>query len=287
MNKTEMNNELKKAMSDFGAAYDMLASTIERYEQMTGTNVNYLPGFVESYPFDKSFDELAVGKWIADVANGMKETTFKVLNYRYMNTGGNCMVGIFEVWLPEEKRVVYALTNEEGCTLSTVDYISHELDIDDYEELHIDVCDWGRLTGHEKYFELYRHCLNVYTKDDCQFFGTTRGIQYHLLSDELQKLVDDDYKQWLEAEGWDLVDTDGEHIIMHPDYEDHVADVALQSIKDFVKYHDDLLATDESLAKACEGEYQLTFGDRSVRLPFHADTHTAIEQLLYNVIKEW
>lgn len=287
MNKQYANEMLVKAMRDFEESFGRLLVTIDTYETETNVSVNYLPGFVESYPFDKSLDELAVGKWVEDVANSMKEANFKVLNYRYMNTGGNTMVGVFEVWLPEEKRVVYALTNEEGCTLSAVDYISNELDIDDYEELHIDVCDWGRLTGHEKYFELYRHCLNVYTKDDCRFFGITRGIQYHLLSDELQRLVDDNYKRWLEAEGVDLVDTDGEHIIMHPDYEDHVGNEALQAIKDFYKYHDDILATDESLAKACESGYLLTHGDRSVRIPFHADTHTVIDSLLHDIIEEW
>lgn len=287
MSKTEMNQQLQAAMENFGAAYRKLSKAIERYELTTGTNVNYLPGFVESYPFDKSFDELDVYKWVSDVTNGLKETNFKVLSYKYMNTGGNCMVGIFEVWLPEEKKVVYALTNEEGCTLSVVDYISNELDIDDYDELQIDVCDWGRLTGYEKYFELYRYCLNAYTKDDCKYFGITRGLPFFLLSDELQKLVDDDYHQWLLADGDDIIDTNGVAIVMRPDYEDHVSDKWLQAVRDFYAYNDDLVADDESLANACEGVYTLSFGDRSVQLPFNADTHTAIDTLLRDVINEW
>ena len=287
MNKTEMDRELTNAMKGFGTAYNVLKVAIDRYEQVTGTDVNYLPGFVKSYPFDKSFDELAVDCWVHDVTDGLKETKFKVLNYQYVNTGGNTMVGVFEVWLPEEKRTVYALTNEEGCTLSVVDYIRNELDVDDYDDFHIDVCDWGRLTGYEDYFELYRHCLNVYTKDDCRFFDTARDIQLHLLSDELKAKISDDYHQWLLAEGRDSVMTDGVEIMTDPDYEAPYEDEYLRDIKCFRVWHDNLVADDESLAEACTKDYRITFANKSVRIPFNADTHSAIELLLHNVIKEW
>lgn len=287
MNKTEMDRKLKFAMAHFACEWGKLLDAIEEYEQQTGASVNDLPGFTESYPFDKSLDELTVKLWVEEVVNRNKPANYKVLNYQYVNTGGNTMVGVFEVWLPERKQVVYALTNEEGCTLSVVDYIRNELDVDDYDDFHIDVCDWGRLTGYEDYFELYRHCLNVYTKDDCWFFGTTRDIQLHLLSDELKVKVSDDYRQWLYNEGRDSVMTDGKDIIVDPDYENLLSDKALLAVHDFYKYNDDLVADDESLAKACESDYLLTHGDKSVRIPFNAGTHTAITLLLDNVIKEW
>jgi len=140
MTKNEKN--LLSAMNDFRDSYNALLLAIDSYETNDKTTVNNLPGFVESYPFDKSIDELAISQWVDDVAERLNAIEFRVLNYNYLNTGGNCMVGIHEVWLPDEKRVVYALTNEEGCTLSVVDYISNELDIDDYDELVIDSVDW-------------------------------------------------------------------------------------------------------------------------------------------------
>lgn len=287
MNKTEMDRKLKFAMAHFACEWGKLLDAIEEYEQQTGASVNDLHGFTESYPFDKSLDELTVKLWVEEVVNRNKPANYKVLNYQYVNTGGNTMVGVFEVWLPERKQVVYALTNEEGCTLSVVDYIRNELDVDNYDEFHIDVCDWGRLTGYEDYFELYRHCLNVYTKDDCRFFDTARDIQLHLLSDELKAKISDDYRQWLHNEGRDSVMTDGVEIMTDPDYEVPYEDEYLRDIKVFRVWHDNLVATDESLEEACTKDYRITFANKSVRIPFNADTHTAIELLLHNVIKEW
>lgn len=148
-----------------------------------------------------------------------RKPNYKVLNYEYENTGGNCMVGIFEVWLPEEKRTAYVMANEEGASIVSVDYIRNEIEIDDYDEITIDTVDWGRVTGHEKYFELYRHCLNEYTKSDCKHFGYVRGIAYHLLSDDLKRKVPIKYRKFAHEEFGDLIDTDGYNIIVPPDFE--------------------------------------------------------------------
>ena len=158
MKNADMNNVLEKAMSDFADAYNRLRITIDRYEQTTGTSVNNLQNFVDNFPFEVSFDELPIQLWVDTVIEGLQRPKFKVHDYQYLNTGGNCMVGIHNVWLPEEKRMVYVYTNEEGCTISTVDYIRYDLEIDDYDEFIVDCVDWGRVTGSEKYFELYRYC---------------------------------------------------------------------------------------------------------------------------------
>ena len=209
---------LLQAMADFETACYELRAEIAVYECETGTSVNDLPGFTDNYPFDKSFDELDVGRWVTEVGRRVNQPNFKVIDYQYMNTGGNCMVGIFEVWLTEENRTVFALVNEEGCTLATVDYVSHYIEIDDYDALMIDYVDWGRVTGHEKYFELYRYCLNEYTKSDCKHSGYKTSIPYFLLSDELQQKVTAEYKQWMEANDIDLYDTNGVDIIEYYDY---------------------------------------------------------------------
>lgn len=284
MNKQYANEMLVKAVREFADAYSRLLVTVDTYETETNCSVNDLPGFTEAYPFDKSLDELAINQWADEVANRNKPASYKVLNYQYVNTGGNTMVGVFEVWLPERKQVVYALTNEEGCTLSVVDYIRNELDVDNYDDFHIDVCDWGRLTGYEDYFELYRHCLNVYTKDDCRFFGTSRDIQLHLLSDELKAKISDDYRQWLYNEGRDSVMTDGKDIIVDPDYEATNSDeVQLEAVKEFKRWHD-AIAGDEKYYSEC---YKLVIADREVTLPFYADVWNAVDDALKSIIDNW
>lgn len=284
MKKTENLRKLLHAMSDFKAAYNSLVMEIECYEQADKTSVNELPSFTKSYPFDKSFDELAINKWVNDVIDDVRKEAFKVLNYRYMNTGGNCMVGIFEVWLPERKQTVYALTNEEGCTLSVVDYISNELEVHDYDELIIESVDWGRITGYEKYFELYRHCLNEYTKDDCRHFGYTCGLPYHLLSDELQNKVPAGYREWCEAENGDAIDTNGVNIVVSPSYEStDEEDELLKAVKEFKRWHD-TIAGDE---KYYEDSYKLTIADKSITLPFMASAFAGVDELLKIFISEW
>jgi hypothetical protein len=211
---------------------------------------------------------------------------FQVLHYDYINTGGNTMVGVFTVWLPEDKRTVYALTNEEGCTLSVVDYICNEINVDNYDELYIECISFDQLTGNEEYFELYRHCLNEYTKSDCRYFGITRGVPYRLLSDELKAEVGAGYLLWLTKHDYDIL-TDGDTIVMHPDYEE---DHELRYACNWKTWHDDLInkdTTDEEMEAFYGKRYRLTFNGRCVYLPFNADTFNKINDLLDSVIKEW
>ena len=196
------------------------------------------------------------------------------------------MVGIFTVWLPEELRTIYALTNEEGCNLAVVDYISNELAVDDYDELIFDNCVFNFLHGDEKYFELYRYCLNEYTKSDCRYFGVSRGIPYSLLSNELQAKIDADYLAWLEHHNYDVL-TDGETIVMHPDYDE---DEDLRSIKGWRKWHDGLInpsTTDKEMEAFYNKYYRLYFNGRRIRIPFNADTFNKINDLLDSIIEEW
>ena len=206
---------------------------------------------------------------------------FIILNYEYLNTGGNTMVGVHTIYLPNEKRTIYALSNEDGCTLSVVDYISYALDIDDYDSLYIDTCEYGRLTSYEKYFELYRRCLNDYTKSDCRYFGITRNFPAFLLSDELQEKIDSDYLHWLNLHDYG-VETDGEDIITHPDY-----DVELEAIKHFKKEHTKLLDYPDILQSMYDKDYVIMLDGMVVSVPFNADTFTAIDRLLNSVVEDW
>lgn len=291
MKNTENIEKLLKAMERFQRAYEKLLLAVDHYETDTNSSVNDLPGFTESYPFDVSLDELPLKQWITDIAERNISVKFQVVSYQYLNTGGNIMVGIHEVWLPEELKTVYCFTNEEGCTISPVDYIRN--DFDDIGNLPLEDYDWGRVTGHEKYFELLRRCFNDYTKDDCKYFGLTRRVPYHMLSDELQSKVDVDYLVWNEANSDGCMETNGVDIVEDPDYTSQFesnSDKQLQEIKDFQQWHDNLVnidTTDEELDELYNKEYTLTIAGRSIKLPYDADTFNHINDLLKNVIKEW
>ena len=284
MKNAEMNKVLVKAMEDFRDAYDRLRITIDRYEQTTGASVNDLPGFTESYPFGDSFDELAIDLWVDHTVDKIRQSDYTILNYEYLNTGGNCMVGISEVWLPEKMQTVYVYVNEEGYTMSAVDYIRNELEIDDYDALTIEADDWGRTTGHETYFNLYRHCLNEYIKDDCRYFKYTTQLPLHLLSDELQKQITADYALWLEANEYDTVETDGVKIVISPYYEIASDDEKLlNTVRAFQQWHDSIACCEEYYEKM----YKLTFADKSIELPFVADVWDAVDNMLISIIKNY
>lgn len=301
MKNTENVEKLLKAMERFQRAYEKLLTAVDNYETDTNSSVNDLPGFAESYPFDVSLDELPLRQWITDVAERNIGIKFQIVNYEYLNTGGNTMVGIHEVWLPDEMKTVYCFTNEEGCTISPVDYISNEFDVD--PSILQENYDWGRVTGYEKYFELLRRCFNDYTKDDCRYFGITRRIPYYLLSDELQKKVDADYLVWSEAESDGLVETNGVDIVEDPDYvsqfesekDEHIKrlkelDKQLIAIEDFQRWHDNLInnrSTDDELDELYNQEYTLTINGKSIQLPFDADTFNNVDALLRRVIEQW
>lgn len=283
MKNSENLRKLLQAMEAFATAHSALIVEISDFERNTGNSVNDVPGFDGYYPFDTSLDELPINRWVKNVTEFVRASAFKVLNYEYLNTGGNCMVGIFTVWIPALKQTVYALTNEVGCSIVTADYISNELDIEDYDEVTIDRCDFDELQPSSTYYELYRHCLNEYTKSDCRYFGNTIAIPYHLLSDELQSEVHADYRQWCEENNNCCIPTDGKKIIIHPDYDDSTKDVQLSLFKAFKKFHDTTAANENFYTE----EYVLSFAGQTIRLPFMADTWDAIDQLLSTSIENW
>lgn len=295
MKNPESLRKLLQSMNTFAAAYHDLLSKIGDYEHLNNTDINHLPGFNEYYPFDTSLDELPIDRWVENIVDRVRKEAFKVLNYEYLNTGGNCMVGVFTVWIPALKQTVYALTNELGCSLTTVDYVSNDVDIEDYDEVTIDRCDFDELQSNATYFELYRYCLNEYTKSDCRYFGQTFAWPYHMLSDELQSEVHADYLAWCKENNNGCIPTDGEKIIVHPDYDSmftdpHEDDKHLQAVKEWRLWHDGQInkhTTDEELDVLYEKTYHLTFNGRVVRLPFNADTFNKINDLLDSVIREW
>lgn len=294
MTKVSATRKLLHDINNFKEAYINLLNSVSDYEAETGKSVNDLKWFVDRYPFDCALEDLPILSWVNGRDTEINLQNFKVLNYEYMNTGGNTMVGIFTVWLPEEKRTVYVHTNEVGCGIATVDYISHEIEIDNYDEVIIESVDFDSLTGTEEYFELYRYCLNEYTKSDCRYFGISRTIPYKLLSDEAQNKVDPDYYVWLEEHNYDVM-TDGVDIMVHPDYDmlftdPHEDDEDLQAVKEWRQWHDRLInkdTTDEELEAFYDKKYRLTFNGKRVYLPFNADTFNKINDLLDSVIREW
>lgn len=212
---------------------------------------------------------------------------FQVLDYEYLNTGGNTMVGIFTVWLPSNNQTVYIIANEEGFNITTVDYIRNDLGVVDYDALILDAVNWDYVYGIEEYFDLYRHCFTEYTKSDCRYFGCSRAVPYVLLSDELKTIVSADYLAWCDEHTGGKVRIDCKGIIEDEEYT-RACDEKLQAVKDWKKWHDDLMKSpDEEIEMLYDKCYRITFNGKRVYLPFNADTFNRINDVLTAAIDNW
>lgn len=69
--------QLHSAMNSFMKAYTEMITAIEVYEKTLGS-VNELEAFTKYYPFDKSFGELKIVKWVLETTDELKNGTTKV-----------------------------------------------------------------------------------------------------------------------------------------------------------------------------------------------------------------
>lgn len=279
MKNAENIRSLLYAMSRFCTAYKSLKSEMDTLRRVDDKTLKDLINFANRYPFDIPFDELPIEEWFIAVKDQVRRKAFKVLKYEYFNSGGNTMVGSFEVWIPALMRTMYVLVNEEGYTMAFCDYIQHDLDIDDYDEVIFDCGEWDRLVGNEDYFELYRHCLNEYTKSDCDHFSSTAYIPFNLLSEELMSQLTGHYVGWMDEVGYTKYCTDGRNILLHPLYEKPAEADDWRNTKEIKKFRDwhDTTAGDEQYYPY---NYKLELAGKSVELPFIADVWEAVDSLL-------
>ena len=139
---------------------------------------------------------------------------YKVMTHSYINSGGNCMVSVFEVWLPDENRTVYVNVGEGYSTITTVNYIENDLDIDDYDAITIDVMVYHYADTSSKYFELHRYCLFEYLKKDCKHMKYKESLPFCWLPSAYQNQISDEQQKYVSLEYCDEYMTDGYSVWM-------------------------------------------------------------------------
>ena len=137
---------------------------------------------------------------------------FKIIQHLYENTGGGCMVGFAQVWLPAENRTIFVNCNEEGCTFFAVDAYHGDVDIDPFDGVtfldNSDEC--------HKYFDVARECLRRFLMRDGH-----NQLPFLWLPDEVQQQVTEEYTNWL-IDTYDIDDplyeTDGSKLYLDEEY---------------------------------------------------------------------
>lgn len=80
------------------------------------------------------------------------------------------MVGVTKVDFGFSKPL-YVVCNEESFSIVTVDYISNELEVDDYEAITVDYMLWDDLTARHQYYETLVDCYHYYYINDVRRFS--------------------------------------------------------------------------------------------------------------------
>ena len=137
---------------------------------------------------------------------------YQIMNHEYLNTGGHCMVSVFEVWLPDQNRTVFVNVGEEYCTITTVNHIMSDLEIDDFDKITVATLNYGDsddCTVTNEYFELCRYCLFEYLKKDCKYMGYTESLPFAWLLPVYQQQITNKERQYVEDVFGDYFNTDG------------------------------------------------------------------------------
>ena len=140
---------------------------------------------------------------------------YQIMNHEYLNTGGHCMVSVFEVWLPDENRTVFVNVGEGDCTITTVNHIMNDIEIDDFDKITVTTLSYREPDEYavtNDYFELCRYCLFEYLKKDCMYGCYRESLPYEWLLPAFKVQVLLIERQFVEDECSGTFDTDGYHV---------------------------------------------------------------------------
>ena len=208
---------------------------------------------------------------------------YQVLNHEYMNTGGNCMVSIFSLWCTEENRTVFLLANEEGCSLSTADYISNDIDYDD--SMTIDVFDIHMFDCANKNFELYRDCWFEFIKCDCLRFGTAYEVDIDLLPLALFNDIPIELLHFMGINGQHTVSTDGVHIITG--FKEQTFELKVMAFQRYIKRLMPSIKCNEKeqWSRLYDSKITITVCDQTIELPFSATPYNYILDMIDDYVE--
>ena len=137
---------------------------------------------------------------------------YQIMNHEYLNTGGHCMVSVFEVWLPDENRTVFVNVGEGDCTITTVNHIMNDIEIDDFDKITVATLSYRESDEYalnNDYFELCRYCLFEYLKKNCKYMGYTQSLPFVWLPAVYQQQMTNKERQYVEEVFGDYFNTDG------------------------------------------------------------------------------
>lgn len=222
--------------------------------------------------------------------------TATVLDHKYLNTGGSCMVSVFTIFY-RDLGIRYIICNDEGYTEQLIDNVSQENAFDDLvDNFVLGARYWDdvrRTTLTDDAFELYSYCYFEFLKKYCKTFGNFTAVCVEQLPDNLYNSLPAEMRTWHIKNCQELT-TDG-YEVFPSDYYDPADNDGADSeefikVVNFQKDLDNKLSaavSDDSFTKYYDKPFVLAFDGQYVELPFDAETYGKVEELLDSVIENW
>lgn len=234
----------------------------------------------------------------------MNNDKFIVVDHEYYNSGGNCMLSIFQVYDVDANATRYCICGDDSFSWQTANTIYNEfLQLDCEENINkLVLGSWcySALTSDPSFdmhqftneqWEMFKYCQFEHYKKDCKHFDIKVNIPIDELPPALYNTLTDDYKDWAKENDW-YVDTDGEQVFLNESYvapedKEQIDEDRIKVLKDirsftiwyeslqYAPYRDDINYITIAVA-----------GD-SVKIPFHADTYELLSAFLKDVIKDF
>lgn len=226
---------------------------------------------------------------------------FQVVNVEYENSGGGCMVLVATVYDDLYNQMRYVLYNEEGGSLTTVDYVFSGVDYEDKmllayydEEEHEAYYEHNKPVEDGETNELFEYCWLEFIKRDCKAYKTTLKAEAKRIPHALRNKIPAGYEEWLKENG-QLIETDGERIIVDDRFK-RLADVRKEvsnevcRLKTFEEYLSHQIAmldgSDEEVEEFYRMKITVSFGDMIVHISNSAAAFQALEKLIDEVLTE-
>ncbi|WP_312645463.1 DUF4406 domain-containing protein [Hydrogenoanaerobacterium sp.] len=149
---------------------------------------------------------------------------FEVKSQAYGNTGGGCMVGTVQFYLPELDKSVWVNCNDECVTITSADYMWNE-DHSESWERYDDVLlyqagfDDALPDDVEPWLPMIKKALEYTIDQETRYFqGRAFSLPTAWLPESIRENADPEYLAWLQAEGKEAQVVYGSNIEMEKDY---------------------------------------------------------------------
>lgn len=143
----------------------------------------------------------------------------------YDNTGGHCMVGTVEFYLPDLDRSVWVNCNNEGVTITSADYSWNEDDSgswERYDDVALYVADFDQTLPDDvqSWLPMIHEALQYTIEQETAYFSESYSFPLPVawLPESIRQDADPEYLSWMQTEGKAIHITAGNRIVIDESY---------------------------------------------------------------------